>query len=71
MLLVVFGIKAGLFPLYYWLPNSYPTLPIPSAALFAGMLTKVGVYVLLRIFGTVLPHELALRASRCWRGWRE
>lgn len=58
LLLVVFGIKAGLFPLYYWLPNSYPTLPIPSSALFAGMLTKVGVYVLLRIFGTVLPHEL-------------
>ncbi|HMP84095.1 MAG TPA: proton-conducting transporter membrane subunit, partial [Verrucomicrobiota bacterium] len=58
LLLVVFGIKAGLFPLYYWLPNSYPTLSIPLAALYAGMLTKVGVYVLLRVFGTVLPHEL-------------
>ncbi len=59
MMIVVFGIKAGLFPLYYWLPNSYPTLPIPTAALFAGLLTKVGVYVLLRMFGTVLPHDLA------------
>ncbi len=58
LLLVVFGIKAGIFPLYYWLPNSYPTLPIPLAALYAGMLTKVGVYVLLRVFGTVLPHSL-------------
>lgn len=58
LLLVVFGIKAGLFPLYYWLPNSYPTLPYPLAALYAGMLTKVGVYVLARIFGTVLPHDL-------------
>jgi multicomponent Na+:H+ antiporter subunit D len=58
LLLVVFGIKAGLFPLYYWLPNSYPTLPIPVSALYAGMLTKVGVYVLLRVFGTVLPHDL-------------
>lgn len=58
LLLVVFGIKAGLFPLYYWLPNSYPTLSIPLAALYAGMLTKVGVYVLLRVFGTVLPHDL-------------
>jgi multicomponent Na+:H+ antiporter subunit D len=58
LFLAVFGIKAGLFPLYYWLPNSYPTLPIPTAALFAGMLTKVGVYVLRRIFGTVLPHSL-------------
>jgi multicomponent Na+:H+ antiporter subunit D len=58
LLLVVFGIKAGLFPLYYWLPNSYPTLPIPLSALYAGMLTKVGVYVLLRVFGTVLPPNL-------------
>jgi multicomponent Na+:H+ antiporter subunit D len=58
LLLVVFGIKAGLFPLYYWLPNSYPTLPLPLAALFSGILTKVGVYVLLRVFGTVLPHDL-------------
>lgn len=58
LMIVVFGIKAGLFPLYYWLPNSYPTLPIPTAALFAGLLTKVGVYVLLRMFGTVLPHDL-------------
>jgi multicomponent Na+:H+ antiporter subunit D len=58
LLMVVFGIKAGLFPLYHWLPNSYPTLSIPLAALYAGMLTKVGVYVLLRVFGTVLPHDL-------------
>ncbi len=58
LLLVVFGLKAGLFPLYYWLPNSYPILPAPLAALYSGMLTKVGVYVLLRVFGTVLPHDL-------------
>lgn len=59
LLLVVFGSKAGLFPLFYWLPNSYPILPSPLAALYSGMLTKVGVYVLLRIFGQVLPPELA------------
>lgn len=58
LLVVVFGAKAGLFPLFYWLPNSYPILPSPLAALYAGMLTKVGVYVLLRIFGQVLPPEL-------------
>jgi len=58
LLLAVFGVKAGIFPLYYWLPNSYPTLPTPLAALYSGMLTKVGVYVLLRVFGTVLPHDL-------------
>lgn len=60
LLFVVFAMKAGLFPFFYWLPNSYPILPSPVAALYAGMLTKVGVYVLLRIFGQVLPPELPL-----------
>ncbi len=58
MLGMVFGIKAGIFPLYYWLPNSYPILPASLAALYAGMLTKVGVYVLLRTYATMLPHTL-------------
>ncbi|BET68791.1 proton-conducting transporter membrane subunit [Opitutales bacterium ASA1] len=56
--LVVFATKAGMFPLYYWLPNSYPILPGAMAAFYAGMLTKVGVYVLLRIFGTMFPADL-------------
>ncbi|NLT69886.1 MAG: hypothetical protein GXX91_04240 [Verrucomicrobiaceae bacterium] len=58
LLMVVFGIKAGVFPLYYWLPNSYPILPYSLAALYCGMLTKVGVYVLLRMLCTVFPHSL-------------
>lgn len=58
LFLVVFGLKAGLFPLFYWLPNSYPILPTPVAALYAGMLTKVGVYVLVRVFGQVMPVDL-------------
>jgi multicomponent Na+:H+ antiporter subunit D len=58
LMLLVFGLKAGVFPLYYWLPISYPMLPAPMAAFYAGMLTKVGVYVLLRIFGTVMPPQL-------------
>jgi multicomponent Na+:H+ antiporter subunit D len=60
LMMVVFGLKAGIFPLYFWLPNSYPILPSPVAALYAGMLTKVGVYVLLRIYGQVLPPNLSL-----------
>lgn len=58
LLVIVFGLKAGLFPLYYWLPNSYPTLPPALGAIFGGLLTKVGVYTLLRLFGTILPHNL-------------
>jgi multicomponent Na+:H+ antiporter subunit D len=47
-LLVVFGVKAGLFPLFFWLPDSYPTAPGPVTAILAGLLTKVGVYAIIR-----------------------
>jgi len=52
---VSFALKAGIFPLYFWLPVSYHTPPAAIAALFAGLLTKVGVYALIRVFGMVLP----------------
>ncbi len=52
-LLLAFLIKAGGFPLYAWLPASYHTLPAPVLALFAGLLTKVGVYAVLRTVGDV------------------
>lgn len=58
MYTVVFSIKAGMFPLYYWLPNSYPTIPYSLSAFYGGMLTKVGIFVLLRLFCTILPHSL-------------
>ncbi|MEZ5141602.1 MAG: Na+/H+ antiporter subunit D [Acidimicrobiales bacterium] len=47
-LVVVFGIKAAVFPLFFWLPDSYPTARAPVTAVFAGLLTKIGVYCLLR-----------------------
>jgi len=50
LFLVAFSIKAGLFPLFFWLPASYHTPPAPVGAVFAGLLTKVGVYALIRIF---------------------
>jgi multicomponent Na+:H+ antiporter subunit D len=69
MFLLVFGAKAGLFPLYYWLPRAYPMLPAATGAFFGGMLTKVGVYVLLRIYGTVLPPGLeGLHQLIAWVG---
>ena len=48
MLLLAFGIKAAIFPLSAWLPDSYPTAPAPVTAVFAGLLTKVGVYAIMR-----------------------
>jgi multicomponent Na+:H+ antiporter subunit D len=50
LFLMAFGIKAAMFPLYFWLPAAYHTPPPAVSAIFAGLLTKVGVYALLRTF---------------------
>ena len=55
MLLTAFGIKAAVFPLAFWLPDSYPTAPAPVTAVFAGLLTKVGVYAIIRTETTLFP----------------
>ncbi len=47
--LAAFGIKSALFPLFFWLPDSYPTAAPSISGVFAGILTKVGVYAFLRI----------------------
>ncbi|WP_327039315.1 Na+/H+ antiporter subunit D [Micromonospora maris] len=55
MLLLAFGIKAAVFPLSAWLPDSYPTAPAPVTAVFAGLLTKVGVYAIIRTQTLLFP----------------
>ncbi|OBG00280.1 Na+/H+ antiporter subunit D [Mycolicibacter sinensis] len=55
VLLVAFGIKAAVFPLSAWLPDSYPTAPAPITAVFAGILTKVGVYAIIRAHSLLFP----------------
>jgi multicomponent Na+:H+ antiporter subunit D len=57
LLVVVFGVKAAVFPLFFWLPDSYPTAPSPITAVFAGLLTKVGVYALIRTQTVMFPPE--------------
>ncbi|WP_423777119.1 Na+/H+ antiporter subunit D [Corynebacterium riegelii] len=52
-LLVAFGIKAAVFPLDAWLPDSYPTAASLVTAVFAGLLTKVGVYAIIRMRSVV------------------
>ena len=60
LLMTAFGIKAALFPLFFWLPAAYHTLPFSVAAFFAGMLTKVGVYALIRMFTLVFTTETSV-----------
>lgn len=57
LFLFAFAIKAALFPLFAWLPASYHTLPNAIVALFAALLTKVGVYALMRLFTLVFPLD--------------
>ncbi|WP_181309780.1 Na+/H+ antiporter subunit D [Nocardioides campestrisoli] len=57
LLLTTFAIKAAIFPLSFWLPDSYPTAPAPVTAVFAGLLTKVGIYAILRMQMLLFPHS--------------
>lgn len=59
LLFVAFGIKAGVFPLFFWLPASYHTPPVVVSAIFAGLLTKVGVYALIRVFTLIFTADPA------------
>ncbi|OFW17993.1 MAG: NADH/ubiquinone/plastoquinone [Acidobacteria bacterium RIFCSPLOWO2_02_FULL_59_13] len=57
LFLVAFGIKAAAFPLFFWLPASYHTPPVAVSAIFAGLLTKVGVYALIRVFTLIFVTD--------------
>ena len=58
LFLVAFGIKAALFPLFFWLPASYHVPAVAVSALFAGLLTKVGVYSIGRVFTLIFSQEV-------------
>jgi multicomponent Na+:H+ antiporter subunit D len=66
LFLVSFGIKAGVFPLYFWLPSSYHTPPVATSAIFAGLLTKVGVYALIRVFTLVFADASSVYRQLLW-----
>ena len=56
--IIGFGIKSAVFPLYFWLPSSYHTPPSAVAATFGGLLTKVGIYAMFRIFTLIfIPDD--------------
>ncbi|MEX0928847.1 MAG: proton-conducting transporter membrane subunit, partial [Balneolales bacterium] len=59
LFMVSFSIKAAMFPLFFWLPASYHTPPVAISAIFAGLLTKVGVYTLIRFFTLIFVQDVA------------
>ena len=58
LLLLAFGLKAAVFPLFSWLPDSYPAAPSPVTAVFAGLLTKIGLYALIRTQTLLFPGSM-------------
>lgn len=65
LLVLALLMKIGTFPLFFWLPASYHTLPLPLLALVGGLLTKITVYVLLRLNGFVFDLS-ALHTALGW-----
>lgn len=60
LFLIGFGIKAAVFPLFFWLPASYHTPPVTVSAIFSALLTKVGVYAIIRTFTLIFTHDVDL-----------
>ena len=65
LLFVVFGIKAAMLPVGFWLPKTYAVATTPVAAIFT-IMTKVGVYAILRVNGTVFNDALAAHFLQTW-----
>ena len=65
LLVVVFSLKAAALPLYFWLPRTYAAAPAPVAALFT-IMTKVGVYALLRVESLVFVGTSASAPIQAW-----
>ena len=55
---IAFSIKSALFPFFFWLPASYHTPPVAITALFAGTLTKVGIYTMIRFFSLFVVQDV-------------
>ncbi|MGF1457305.1 MAG: proton-conducting transporter membrane subunit [Alphaproteobacteria bacterium] len=64
--LMAFGMKAAVFPLFFWLPASYHTGHPVVSAIFAALLTKVGVYVLIRVYTLIFPDVVGMDTVFLW-----
>jgi multicomponent K+:H+ antiporter subunit D len=67
LLLIVFGLKAAIVPLYFWLPRAYAAASAPVAALFA-IMTKVGIYTIIRVY-TLIFGDMAGPIANLVQPW--
>ncbi len=74
LMVLGFGIKAGMVPLHIWLPRAHPVAPAPASALLSGLMIKTGAYGIIRVVSMIytpdqasVPVEsLAAGASALW-----
>lgn len=74
LMIIGFGIKAGMVPLHIWLPQAHPVAPAPASALLSGIMIKTGAYGIIRIINQIyvpgesvlVPASLATGASDLW-----
>jgi multicomponent K+:H+ antiporter subunit D len=65
LLLLVFGVKAALVPVQFWLPGTYANAPAPVAALFA-IMTKVGAYAIMRVYTLIFGAGEGVSLAAPW-----
>ncbi len=58
LMMIGFGVKAGMFPLFTWLPTAHPVAPSPASAVLSGLITKMGVLAILRLNWFVFGPDL-------------
>jgi multicomponent Na+:H+ antiporter subunit D len=58
LFLISFGVKSALFPLFFWLPAAYHTPPVAVTTIFSALVSKVGVYSLVRVFTLLFVQDV-------------
>jgi len=62
------GVKAGIIPIHTWLPDAHPAAPSPVSALLSGVMIKVGVYMMIRIFCQIFSLAINWQTILCALG---
>lgn len=57
LILIGYGVKAGMFPMHIWLPDSYSAAPEPATAILSGILSKTGIFGVLILCSNMFLHE--------------
>lgn len=60
LIIIGFGVKAGMFPLHVWLPKAHPAAPAPASAILSGILVKTGIFGIIIVVNIMMAGDVAL-----------